>query len=181
MKTLFTILCLGALALTTSCRSEYGDNPVAARGRYLVHAMGCVDCHTPHKSGPAGIEPDMTRFMSGHPAGMEVLPAPTLAAGPWMMTATGSMTAWAGPWGVSYTANLTPDEETGLGTWTAQTFVDTIRTGRHMGNGRQILPPMPVEAIKNFNDDDLRAIFVYLKSLPPLRNRVPAPTPPVER
>ena len=52
-------------------------------------------------------------------------------------------TAWAGPWGVSFTANLTPDKETGLGDWTEEQFIATMRTGKHQGKGRPVLPPMP--------------------------------------
>jgi hypothetical protein len=90
------------------------------------------------------------------------------------------MTAFAGPWGVSFTANLTPDPETGLGKWTEETFVETIRTGRHEGRGRPILPPMPWENFKEATDEDLHAIFAYLKTLPPIRNRVPQPIDPPE-
>jgi hypothetical protein len=90
------------------------------------------------------------------------------------------MTAWAGPWGVSYCANLTPDPETGIGSWTEETFLRAVRTGRHMGTGRPILPPMPVEPLSHLDDGDLKAVFAYLKSLPPIRNRVPEPLPPTE-
>jgi hypothetical protein len=91
------------------------------------------------------------------------------------------MTAWSGPWGTSFTANLTPDEETGLGAWTFEQFRDAIRTGRHQGRGRPILPPMPWFAIKNLTDEDLRSVFAYLQSIPAIRNRVPEPIPPAEQ
>jgi len=92
------------------------------------------------------------------------------------------MTAWSGPWGTSFTANLTPDPETGLGKWTEETFLSTVRSGRHMGRGREILPPMPIEQLNHMTDDDLRAVFAYLQSLPPVKNRVPAPiAPPAAR
>ena len=97
-----------------------------------------------------------------------------------MWTATSTNTAFAGPWGVSFTANLTPDRETGLGNWTEQMFITAIRTGRHEGKGRPILPPMPWPMLSNLNDDDLRGIFAYLQSLKPVRNRVPAPIDPPE-
>ena len=90
-----------------------------------------------------------------------------------------TMTAWNGPWGTSFTANLTPDRETGLGKWTQRNFTDAIRTGRHMGRGRPILPPMPIRMYKNFTDADLDAIFAYLQSIPEVKNRVPEPLPPV--
>ena len=149
-----------------------------ARGKYLVTVAGCNDCHTPWKMGPAGPEPDMTRMLSGHPEGMELPPAPTLPAGPWIVTVAATNTAWSGPWGVSYTANLTPDPETGLGKWTLRNFVDTIRTGRHMGRGRPILPPMPIPMYKNFTDADMDAIYSYLRTIPPVKNSVPEPLPP---
>ena len=91
--------------------------------------------------------------------------------------AAGTMTSWSGPWGVSFTANLTP-HETGLGKWTQRNFIDAIRTGRHMGRGRPILPPMPIPMYKNFVDADLEAIFAYLRQIPPVENRVPEPLPP---
>ena len=61
---------------------------------------------------------------------------------------------------------------------TQRNFTETIRSGRHMGRGREILPPMPIEPIRNFTDDDLRSIFQYLRTLPPIRNKVPEPLPP---
>lgn len=148
------------------------------RGRYLVTSFGCTDCHTPWIMGPNGPMPDDSRFLSGHPADLVMPPAPKLEPGPWVMSASATNTAWAGPWGVSFTANLTPDEETGLGRWSAQDFIDTLRNGRHQGRGRELLPPMPFPAIRNLSDDDLRAMYAYLRSIPALENRVPAPLPP---
>ena len=150
-----------------------------ARGKYLVTTSGCHDCHTPWVMGPKGPEPDMTRALSGHPENMVLPPAPKLE-GPWVMTAAATNTAWAGPWGISYTANLTPDPETGLGKWTLRNFVETIRTGRHMGRGRPVLPPMPIQVYKNFTDADLEAVYSYLRSIPAISNRVPEPLPPAE-
>ncbi len=144
------------------------------RGKYLVTSMGCNDCHTPMKMGPNGPEPDMARMLSGHPENMPVTKAPKLD-GPWMAAVSGTFTAWAGPWGISYTANLTPDQNTGLGIWTEDMFLKAIREGKHMGTSRPILPPMPWPAFRNLSDDDLKAIFAYLKSIPPVANHVPDP------
>ncbi|MGZ5265915.1 MAG: diheme cytochrome c-553 [Caldimonas sp.] len=148
------------------------------RGRYLVDTGGCGDCHTPLKVGKNGPEPDLHRLLSGHPQALAMPPAPKLPAGPWQVVTSATNTAWAGPWGVSFTANLTPDGETGLGRWSLAQFVATIRTGRHLGVGRPVLPPMPIPAYKNFSDADLEAIFSYLQSIPAVRNRVPEPVPP---
>jgi mono/diheme cytochrome c family protein len=164
----------GATPPAAAARSQGGNAAAVARGKYIVAAGGCNDCHTPWKMGANGPEPDMSLFLSGHPASM-TLPPPPAPSGPWIMSATATNTAWAGPWGTSFTANLTPDPETGLGQWTEQQFIDTLRTGRRQGRGREILPPMPWPAFKNFNDADLKAIFAYLKTIPPIKNKVPDP------
>ncbi|HEX4997835.1 MAG TPA: diheme cytochrome c-553 [Terriglobia bacterium] len=151
-----------------------------ARGGYLVKIMGCNDCHTPWKVSPDGhAEPDMTRMLSGHPQDL-VMPPLKPAEAPWAWTGAGTNTAFSGPWGVSFTANLTPDIETGLGKWNADTFVRALRTGRHEGQGRPILPPMPYPMYRNATDEDLHAIFTFLQSIPPIRNRVPQPIDPPE-
>jgi mono/diheme cytochrome c family protein len=144
------------------------------RGEYLVRIMSCNDCHTPLKPGPRGPEPDMTRMLSGHPQELQMPTAPP-AAGPWLMHGAGTSTAWAGPWGVSFTANLTPDKETGLGEWTEEMFLATIRTGRHQGKGRPIMPPMPVESLRAATEQDLKDLFLYLRTITPIRNKVPTP------
>jgi len=152
----------------------------ATRGKYLVSTSACHDCHTPFKLGPNGPEPDTERALSGHPQALVMPPAPQLPPGPWLVTMAATNTAFAGPWGVSFTANLTPDAETGLGRWTLKNFIDTIRTGRHMGRGRPVLPPMPIPVYNNFTDDDLEAIYSYLRTIPPISNRVPEPLPPAQ-
>lgn len=150
-----------------------------ARGAYLVRAMGCNHCHTPYRLGPQGPEPDMSRALTGHPSDVAVPPAPP-ATGLWVWHGAATNTAFAGPWGVSFSANLTPDPETGLGRWTEEMFIATMRTGRHQGKGRPILPPMPYENLASLDDEDIRSLFAYLQSLAPVRNRVPAPVDPPE-
>jgi mono/diheme cytochrome c family protein len=151
-----------------------------ARGAYLVRFGSCHDCHTPFKMGPKGPEPDMSRALSGHPSALGVPAAPPKLQAPWVWAGTGTNTAFAGPWGISFTANLTPDKETGLGNWTEEQFIMALRTGRHEGKGRPILPPMPYPFVGSLNDDDLKAVFAYLRSIPAIPNRVPAPVDPVE-
>lgn len=156
------------------------DEARIARGAYLVRTMGCNDCHTPWVMGPKGPEPDMTRALTGHPADMVMPPPPELPPGPWLWMGAATNTAFAGPWGVSFTANLTPDKETGLGNWTEDMFIQAMRTGRHEGKGRPILPPMPYFVVAQLNDEDISSLFAYLQSLPPVRNRVPQPIDPTE-
>ena len=162
-----------------SADSEVSSTPdKVARGKYLVTIAGCNDCHTPLKMGENGPEPDYSRMLSGHPESVVVKTAARVPEEPWLVTTTATTTAWSGPWGVSFTANLTPDAETGLGRWTFRNFKDTIRTGRHMGRGRPILPPMPIPMYKHMTDQDLEAVFSYLRTIPAIKNRVPEPLPP---
>jgi hypothetical protein len=148
------------------------------RGKYLVDIMGCHDCHTPMKMGPNGPQWDMDRMLSGHPEQLVMPPAPPLPPGPWIGQAAATFTAWNGPWGTSFTANLTPDKETGLGDWTVEQFIATMKTGKDRGKGRPVLPPMPVQNLANLSDDDIRALFAYLQTITPIRNRVPQPIDP---
>ena len=185
--TVLTLIFILAVTFVSSLRARaHGTAPEtptradrAARGEYLVRFGLCNDCHTPHKLGPTGPVPDMTRALSGHPSDL-VMPPPPPLSGPWVWAGAGTMTAFAGPWGVSFTANLTPDKETGLGHWTEEMFIMALRTGRHEGKGRPILPPMPYQYVGSLTDDDLKAVFAYLQSIPAVRNRVPAPIDPPE-
>jgi mono/diheme cytochrome c family protein len=172
------LFIVAAMSLHPAFAAE-GDAAKVARGKYLVTTSGCNDCHTPWHVGPSGPEPDMSRMLSGHPESLVLEQPAVVPPGPWESVATHTHTAHSGPWGVSFTANLTPDAETGLGKWTLATFAQTIRTGRHLGRGRKILPPMPIPMYRNFTDEDLAAIFTYLQSIPPVKNRVPEPLPPV--
>jgi hypothetical protein len=147
------------------------------RGRYLVSVIGCNDCHTPLKMGPQGPQPDMSRFLSGHPESIRITPPP-VPRGTWLWAGAATNTAFAGPWGVSFAANLTPDQNTGLGIWTEDMFVRALRTGRHMGTSREIAPPMPWPAFRNATDEDLASIFAYLRTLRPVVNHVPDYQPP---
>ena len=160
---------------------RYGETARVARGEYLVWAMSCNDCHTPWKMGDKGPEMDFSRRLSGHPQELKMPAPPSVAAGgPWGMVAAATNTAWAGAWGVSFTANLTPDKETGLGDWTEEQFIATMKTGRHQGKGRPLLPPMPYFSVAGLNDEDIKSVFAYLRSLPPIKNRVPQPIDPPE-
>ena len=159
---------------------EMTQEEMIAHGKYLVNLGGCNDCHSPKVFTEMGPVPDTTRILSGHPSDAMLAPIDTsmILPGKWVLTSGTDFTAWVGPWGISYTANLTPDEPTGIGTWTEEVFIKALRTGKHMGVGRPILPPMPWPYIGQLTDEDLKAIFAYLKSLPPIHNQVPDPVPP---
>ncbi|HSG01867.1 MAG TPA: c-type cytochrome [Vicinamibacterales bacterium] len=177
------LLTLATAVTLTACATPAPETAAAPvvdpveRGAYLVSTMGCHDCHTPWQMGPNGPEPDMTRALSGHPEGIEITKPPALTE-QWNTSAAATFTAWTGPWGMSFTANLTPDQNTGLGIWTEEMFVNAIRLGKHMGTSRDILPPMPWQVYRNLTDDDLKAVFAYLRTITPISNHVPDPLTP---
>lgn len=149
------------------------------RGEYLVSIIGCSDCHTPKKMTEQGPVPDMERYMMGFDSSGSLPPVPEgVPLGPWALFA-GDLTAAVGPWGTSYAGNLTP-HETGIGSWSLNQFRKAIKEGKYKGldDSRPIMPPMPVEAYRSMKDDDVEAIFAYLKSLKPIENVVPAYMPP---
>ncbi len=188
MKKLTTLLLASALFVSfMGCEQKQKPAPqqsAQARieyGKYLVTVGGCNDCHTPWKMGPNGPAPDQTRLLSGHPQDAPYpIWTPADAQRNAIMLAAGTNTAWAGPWGVSFTANLTSDSSTGLGEWQVEDFMRTLRSGKHQGqpNGRDILPPMPWFNYGKMTDDDLKAVWAYLRSIPPVKNQVPFPAPP---
>lgn len=151
-----------------------------SKGEHLVTTSVCDDCHSPKKYKNGVPEPDMDRRLSGHPADLKIKPfdAKTIKDG-WVL-GNEHFTAWAGPWGVSFSANITPDKETGIGNWTEEQFFRAIREGKYHGlqDGRTLLPPMPWPNFAKFSDEELRAIFTYLQSIPAVKNAVPAALPP---
>jgi len=146
---------------------------------------GCNDCHSPKKMTPHGPAPDEALLLSGHPANEKMPEVPPNIIGPdkWGAITNNNLTGWVGPWGTSYASNLSPDPETGTGAWNEELFIRILRTGKFMGAGRDILPPMPWQEFATITDADLKAIFVYLKSLKPVKNQFPAsiPAPPPQR
>jgi len=189
------LVCVVVTLLLSQCTQSpaaSSENPYAAKatyggydspekwGEHLVTICGCHDCHSPKKMGPMGPEIDSTRLLSGHPAGLPPADIDRTLLESKGIAATDMMTAWIGPWGISYTANLTSDE-TGIGTWQESNFLTAIREGKFKGisSSRPLLPPMPWDMYRNMTDDELKAIFAFLKSTKPIKNVVPEPTPPV--
>ena len=121
-----------------------------ARGEYLTHICGCVDCHTP---GFFYAAPDWNRNLSGSELG------------------------WRGPWGVTFPRNLTPHPTLGIGAWTEDQIVTAFRTGKRP-DGSVILPPMPWPSYAHLTDEDAYALAAYLKSLPPVEHKAPDRLPP---
>jgi mono/diheme cytochrome c family protein len=145
---------IAALVLVGTAAGANAADWQVERGKFLVNIIPCTDCHTP---GTFLGKPDMSRFLGGSDVGFEV---PGL--------------------GVFYGSNLTPDKETGLGGWTKEQIATAIRTGKRP-DGRLLAPSMPVATLKNLSQADALAIAAYLKSLPPVKNKVPGPFGPTQK
>ncbi|HZM62885.1 MAG TPA: c-type cytochrome [Vicinamibacterales bacterium] len=151
-------------ATPSEAQQPAAGNAAVERGRYLVRITGCHDCHSPKVKG---MTPDLDRALSGRPT-TTALPTPSKEE----VHASADLTAWQGPWGFSVASNLTPDPTTGIGTrYNEASFLATMRTGKKP-NGTPIMPPMPSEVYQNMTDDDLKAIFAYLRTIKPIRNAV---------
>ena len=157
---LATALAAGIAAFASLSCSSSAKTPAAptaaekvARGKYLVSIIGCNDCHTPGTFYGAS---DTTRFLAGSEIG------------------------WVGPWGVVYAANLTPDPETGLGTWTEDQIVTAIRTGARPDD-RPLAPIMPWLDFAHLSDEDAHAIAAYLMTIPAVVHQEPKIVPPGEK
>ena len=165
------VLFVGAV-IALSIRSVESQSDMAQRGKYLVDAVAaCGYCHTPR----AGAEYNMNMYLAGHPAGQRypLYNFSMMQQGIFSLTSP-QMSAFSGPFGTSFASNLTPDKETGLGEWTEEMFIGAMRTGLHQGveGNRPILPPMPVKHYAQMNDEDLKAIWAYLKTIKPVKNEV---------
>lgn len=170
MKTiLVTAAAVAALALA-ACSSHSapavaaGDISVA-RGAQLVALGGCNDCHTPRLPGG---QPDISRALSGFPEGG---PLPPTVEGTDLIEING---AFRGPWGLSLARNITSDKTNGIGSWTQQDFLTTMRTGKDP-SGHILQPPMPWQGLAQVPDADLIAIYNYLMTVKPSSNKVTGP------
>ena len=179
LSAVFIVLVFSACNNSSNEKVEMTQAEKVARGEFLITFGGCGDCHTPKVFTPNGPVPDTSKILSGCPSNTTIANVdPALVKpGSWVLF-TQDISAAVGPWGASFAANLTPDNETGIGTWNEEMFVNALRTGKHLGAGRPIMPPMPWELVRQHSDEDLKAMFAYLKSLKPIKNKVPDYLPP---
>lgn len=165
--------CKEPVSTASETLQKPSKEALIARGKYLTTIGGCNDCHSPKVMGPFGPEPDTTRLFSGHP--QEEKLSGVIKTSDWLVMNNG-FTAFVGPWGISFAANLSPDD-TGIGNWKLEQFRTALRKGKSKGleSNRDLLPPMPWQMYRHMTDEDIEAVFTYLKSLPPQNNLVPAP------
>lgn len=143
-----------AVLLAVAGQGVAEANERLERGRYLVEIMDCAGCHTP---GVFLGKPDVTRMLGGSEVGFQI---PGL--------------------GIFYPPNLTPDQETGLGSWSEQDIVTAIRTGVRP-DGRILAPAMPWRSYAALTNEDASALAAYLKSVKPVNHRAPPLVGPTEK
>jgi mono/diheme cytochrome c family protein len=156
MRTSIYIVLAGVAAIAAATALPlrvHAESPVE-RGHYLVVVAGCNDCHTP---GFFFGKPDMDKYLGGSDVGFEI---PGL--------------------GVFNGRNITPDKETGIGAWTDEQVVTAITAGKRP-DGRQLAPIMNYPAFVNLTKEDAAAIVAYLRTIPPVSNKVPGPYKPGEK
>lgn len=186
------VLALFSILAVQSCSSEANDSTQKTdpntglqpeneivRGKYLVDIMGCNDCHSPKRMGANGPEIIPELRLSGYPSDRPIVSFDSKLISEGFPMFYPDLTAGAGPWGISFAANLTPDE-TGIGSWTEEQFKKALTQGKFKGldNSRMLLPPMPWLNYVDMKDEDIHAIFAYLKSIKAVENIVPAPVSP---
>lgn len=133
---------------------------IVANGKYMVGLLGCGSCHT---NGALVGVPESSQLLAGSDVGI----------------AYSNPLAIRNP-GIVYPGNLTPDMETGIGSWSIGQIVTMVKSGLDNHNS-QTVPVMPWPSYADIKNDDAYAIAVYLKSLTPVRHRVPDNVRPGQR
>ena len=146
------------------------------KGKHMVTIAGCNDCHTPKRMGAAGPEFITERLLSGYDSKNPLPEFDTILMQKGIAQMSPDMTAAAGPWGISFASNLTSDPS-GAASWPFENFKRALKEGKSKGlsNNRMLLPPMPWQNYAAFSDDEVKAIYLYLKSIPKVENIVPQP------
>jgi mono/diheme cytochrome c family protein len=143
-KNILAAAGLAALATAAPASAE----TLVERGQYLAHIMDCGGCH---HTGAFTPQPNLETPLAGSDIGFEM---------PGM--------------GYVYPPNLTPDEETGLGTWSDAEIITAFTTGMRP-DGRQLAPMMPWMSYAHITADDATALVAYLRSLEPVKHKAPGP------
>ncbi len=122
-----------------------------ARGKYIVEAQSsCFHCHSEHTL----TDPEIP-MVEGRKGSGQLLPIPEL--------------------GQVVAPNISPDPETGIGKWTDDEIARAIQEGVDK-DGRALFPIMPYQRFRNFTDEDLASVIVYLRSIPPVKSPMPLTT-----
>ena len=176
VSVIFMVACKSKSESVTTVPVEPTQEQLIQNGEYLVTIMGCQDCHSPKEMGPQGPVVIADLMLSGYPADRPIKKVdPEIIKSGWNLM-NEDITSAAGMWGISFAANITSDP-TGIGNWTEENFKRALKEGKYKGlaASRMLLPPMPWQNFVNLKDEDVKAMFAYLKSTKPVNNLVPQP------
>ena len=154
--------------MSVGASNNYQVDPLE-HGEYIPSIAGCIDCHTPFQAeyqDPAQMSLDQFRLLSFNLGATQDRKDKLLAGGrPFDL----------GPAGVLLTRNITPDQETGIGSWSDEQIILAIKTGIS-SDGKLLFPVMPYHVYSTMADEDLHALVAYLRSIKPVNNSIPKST-----
>jgi mono/diheme cytochrome c family protein len=167
----FSALVIFVATAPASASNQYQSGTLE-HGKYIATIAGCTDCHTPLKPEYQ----DLTRLSLDQ---LKILAFDGGAATDEARFLAGGRAFDLGPAGILLTRNLTPDQQTGLGSWTDEQIKLAIKSGVEK-EGRVLFPVMPYHVYNGMADADLDAVVAYLRSVDPISNQVPASTIPTQ-
>jgi mono/diheme cytochrome c family protein len=132
-------------------QQQKAASDVVAHGEYIARVAGCAVCHSPFRADHTIIEE---------------------------LSLAGGQLFRVNPFGDFVSYNLTSDKETGLGNWTDEQIKTFVTTGIRRDGTRMMPYPMPWPNYAHMKPADLNALIAFLRSLPPVSNRIPPPARP---
>ncbi|NIP31842.1 MAG: c-type cytochrome [Candidatus Dadabacteria bacterium] len=177
------IIIIFTTFILTSCNNLYKDSnkysqQQVERGKALVMEARCGFCHTPYIEEIDSNKTETTKEFSGHPSDYQFpeLPKVPIGSQQWLEFMENlENTVWLNEDSIVFSANITPDKETGIGTWTEEMFVNTIKTGKHPKSNKFLNQPMPWAEYSKLTNEEISSIFAYLMTIKPVYNKVPEP------
>lgn len=157
----FLIPSAAGFAAEGAVPEDWEQKSYVERGKYIVDHLGnCGGCHTPIQQNGAA---DLQLYLSGAPAkfaGAKNGP-PQLVGFPRPKASR------------VYASNLTPDPETGLGKWSEKDFIQAFKKAIGPGGVKYLESPMDWDQYSNMKIEDIQAIYRYLRTVKPIKNKVP--------
>lgn len=161
LTNLLLLFTLGLIFPVSRPAMAQSQEELLSRGQYIFTAVqGCV-CHAP-RNPDGGLNTSL--YLAGAPSNPPAVGHPATVG--WTTRR----------WKKVYAKNITPDPESGIGNWSEADFMAAMKTGR-TPDGRILDPVMPWPRFQALTDSDLKAIWAYLKTLKPIKNRPPENVP----
>ena len=148
--------------------SDYSQDDVVSHGKYIATLAGCTSCHTP-------LKPEFQNPQELSLEQIRTLAFDDLQASDETRLLAGGRGFDLGPAGIVFSRNITPDEETGIGTWTDDQIKVAMKTGIDH-EGQLLFPVMPYHVYNGMADEDVDAVIAYIHTVQPVKNEIPERT-----